>query len=109
MESPFPVDIKHTEYTNCMIYVIAYMAIVLTSFFRQPVKDTVNHSKNGQCPNVLIWTASYKSRDAQHTCCCSVVLLSLFGQIVIETLNHNMHGYYSDVLIRTAINRNSDT
>lgn len=109
MESPFPVDIKHTEYTNCMIYVITYMAIVLTSFFRQPVKDTVNHSKNGQCPNVLIWTANYKSRDAQHTCCCSVVLLSLFGQIVIETLNHNMHGYYSDVLIRTAINRNSDT
>jgi hypothetical protein len=54
MESPFPVDIKHTEYTNCMIYVITYMAIVLTSFFRQPVKDTVNHNKNGQCPNVLI-------------------------------------------------------
>jgi hypothetical protein len=22
MESPFPVDIKHTEYTNCMIYIV---------------------------------------------------------------------------------------
>lgn len=103
MESPLPVDIMHT---NCMIYVITYMAIVLTSFFRQPVKDTMNHNKNGQCPNIRIWTASCKSGDAQHTCYCPVVFIRTAIYRNSDSQIHNVHDW---CLIWTARYANSDS